>query len=372
PTALKALYAALTQVRKSLGRQGDDVAAALISANGFEQFLLALTKEVARDPTFLIKDRLTSEVVAAMLMRISRDFPNLLNDSQALLGVLEAGLGAAATHTAAILDPKSPLSNDGEPFLSGILAALLREVGQRSRQDNLFATIATGEVIPALYRTTLVAVATTPLRFGSQGEATRFVNALVNGLAMLLANQEMKALGSTETLRQLATESLRVLARHPRLLARQNLFAINLLASLLQAGAVTMADGLEREDLLELADQGLLAVTVNAALLRLETRPGEALLAVGRAIAAANLTEQVDAKGRMQILYAALRAISANPSVWSRLQEQKLTEPLVRALLVTLKADGAGLLTGAILVDTAARVFQLISRRGLPIVEKRV
>ena len=369
PTALKALYAALTQVRKSLGRQGDDVAAALISANGFEQFLLALTKEVARDPTFLIKDRLTSEVVAAMLMRISRDFPNLLNDSQALLGVLEAGLGAAATHTAAILDPKA---SEGEPLLSGILAAVLREVGQRSRQDNLFATIATGEVIPALYRTTLVAVATTPLRFANQGEATRFVNALVNGLAMLLANQEMKALGSTETLRRLAMESLRVLARHPRLLVRQNLFAINLLASLLQAGAVTMADGLESEDLLELADQGLLAVTVNAALLRLETRPGEALLAVGRAIAAANLTEQVDAKGRMQILYAALRAISANPSVWSRLQEQKLTEPLVRALLVTLKADGAGLLTGAILVDTAARLFQLISRRGLPIVEKRV
>ena len=372
PTALKVFYAALTQVRKGLGRQGDDVAAALISANGFEQFLLALTTEVARDPTFLIKDRLASEVVAAMLTRISRDFPNLLNDSQALLGVLEAGLGAAATHTAAILDPKSPLSNDGESFLSGILAALLREVGQRSRQDNLFATIATGEVIPALYRTTLVAVATTPLRFGSQGEATRFVNALVNGLAMLLANQEMKALGSTETLRQLATESLRVLARYPRLLARQNLFAINLLASLLQAGAVTMADGLEREDLLELADQGLLAVTVNAALLRLETRPGEALLAVGRAIAAANLTEQVDAKGRMQILYAALRAISANPPVWSRLQEQKLTEPLVRALLVPLKADGAGLLTGAILVDTAARLFQLVSRRGLSIVEKRV
>ena len=36
------------------------------------------------------------------------------------------------------------------------------------------------------------------------------------------------------------------------------------------------------------------------------------------------------------------------------------------------KADGAGLLTGAILVDTAARLFLLISRRGLPIVEKRV
>ena len=371
-TSLKVFYAALAEVRQTLGRQGDDLAASLISADGFEQFLLALTSEVARDPAFLIKDRLACEVVAAMLSRISREFPSLLHDSQAVLGVLEAGLGAAAAHAAAILDPKW---SDGEPFLSGLLAAILREVGQRARQDTLFATMASGELVPALYRTTLAAVATTPLRFANPGEAARFVGALVSGLATLLAQQEMRALGSPETLRQLATESLRVLARHPRLLVSQNLFAIQLLASVLQAGAVTIADGadgLGREDLLELADQALLAATLNTALLRLESRPGEALLAVGRGLAAANLTEQLDAKRRLQILEAALRAISANPPVWIRLQEQKLTEPLVRALLAPLKADGTGLLTGAILVEAAARLLQLVSRRGQAIAEKRV
>ena len=371
-TSLKAFYAALANVRGTLGREGDDLAASLISADGFEQFLLALTTEVARDPAFLIKDRLASEVVTAMLSRISQDFPSLLNDSPALLGVLEAGLGAAASHTAAILDPKW---SEDEPFLSGVLVAILREVGQRARQDSLFATIASGEVVPALYRTTLVAVATTPLRLTNPGEAARFVGTLVNGLAALLAQQEMQSLGSPGTLRQLAIESLRVLARHPRLLVGQNLFAIELLASVLRAGAVTIADGadgLAREDLLELVEQVLLAVTFNAALLRLESRPGEVLLAIGRALAAVNLTEQLDAKGRMQVLQAALRAISANPTVWNCLLEQKLTLPLVHALLLPLKADGTGLLTGAILVDTAVRLFHLVSRRGLAITEQRV
>lgn len=371
-TSLKAFYAALANVRGTLGREGDDLAASIISADGFEQFLLALTTEVARDPAFLIKDRLASEVVTAMLSRISRDFPSLLNDSPALLGVLEAGLGAAASHTAAILDPKW---SEDEPFLSGVLVAILREVGQRARQDSLFATIASGEVVPALYRTTLVAVATTPLRLTNPGEAARFVGALVSGLATLLAQQEMQSLGSPDTLRQLAIESLRVLARHPRLLVGQNLFAIELLASVLRAGAVTIADGadgLAREDLLALVEQVLLAVTLNNALWRLESRPGEVLLAIGQALAAANLAEQLDAKGRMQILSAALRAISSNPSIWIRLDEKKLIEPLVQALLLPLKVDGTGLLTGAILIDTAVRLFQLVSRRGLAIAEKRV
>jgi hypothetical protein len=368
-TALKVFYGALTRVRKTLGRSGDDLAAAMISADGFEQFLVALTTEVARDPAFLIRDRVASDVVAAMLTRICRDYPLLLNDSKALLGVVEAGLGAAATSTATILDPGP---GGSEPLLSSLLAAILREVGTCAQKDALVASIANGEVVPGLYRAALLAVATTPLKFAKVGEANRFAADLVNGMAKLLASQEMKALGSTSTLQLLAIETLRILSHHPRLLAGHNVFATSLLASVLQAGTVVMADGLEREDILEMADQALVAATANAALLRLETRLGEAILAAGRGIASANLQDQVDAKGRMAILNAALRAISVNPPVWSRLQEQKIVEPLVRGLLVSLKADGSGLLTGKRFVETASRLFHLLARRGQLLIEKKI
>lgn len=368
-TALKVFYAALSRVRKTLGRPGDDLAAALISAEGFEQFLVAITSEVARDPKFLIRDQVASDVLAAMLTRICRDYPLLLNDSRALLGVVEAGLGAAAVSTAALIDPRP---GGSEPLLAEVLAAVLREVGVLGRQDVLLASIANGEVVPCLYLAALKAIATTPLKFAIAGEAQRFTAELVSGLAKLLASQELKALGSTSTLQLLAIESLQILSRHPGLLAGHNIFATNLLASVLQAGTVVMADGLERKDLLELADQALFAATANAALLRLETRLGEAILAAGRGIATANLNELVDAKGRMAILNAALRAISANPPVWSRLQEQKLVEPLVRGLLIPLKADGTGILTGARCVECASRLLQLLARRGQLVIEKKI
>ncbi len=368
-TALKVLYGTLTRVRKTLGRPGDDLAAAMISADGFEQFLVALTAEVARDPAFLIKDQVASEVVGAMLTRICRDFPLLLNDSKALLGVVEAALGAAATSTAAILDPGP---GGSEPLLSSLLAAILREIGTCAQKDTLVASIANGQVVPGIYRAALMAIASNPLRFTKPGEANRFAAELVAGLAKMLASQEMKVLGSTSTLQLLAIESLRILSRHPRLLAGHNVFATSLLTSVLQAGTLVMADGLEREDLLELADQALFAATANAALLRLETRLGEAILAAGRGITSANLNEQVDAKGRMALLNAALRAISANPPVWSRLQELRMVEPLVRGLLLSLKADGVGLLTGTRFVETASRLLQLLSRRGQLFIEKKI
>ncbi|NBO64506.1 MAG: hypothetical protein EBU88_06635, partial [Acidobacteria bacterium] len=72
------------------------------------------------------------------------------------------------------------------------------------------------------------------------------------------------------------------------------------------------------------------------------------------------------------ILNAALRAISANPPVWSRLQEQKLVEPLVRGLLIPLKADGTGILTGARCVECASRLLQLLARRGQLVIEKKI
>jgi len=368
-TALRVFYGALSSVRETLGKEGDDLAATLISADGFEQFLVALTAEVAHDPAFIARDSLTTDVLAAMLTRISRDFPQLRTDPKALLGVIEAGLGAAATSTEMALN-SAP--GDRDQLLVSLLVATLKEVETRAREDNLFASIANGEVVPGLYRAALTAITTSPLRFASAGEVNHFVEELVRGLARVIATKEMKALGSTSTLQLLAVESLGILSRHPRLLAGNNLFATNLLASAMEAGAVVIADGLQREDLLELADQALVAVTANLATFRLEPGIGEAIVATGRGIASAGLSELIEPNGRMAILNTALWAISANPSVWSRLQKQELVEPLVQSLLLSLKADGTGLLTGTRLLDAASRMLHLLSRRGQLFIEKKI
>ena len=49
-----------------------------------------------------------------------------------------------------------------------------------------------------------------------------------------------------------------------------------------------------------------------------------------------------------------------------------MVEPLVRGLLLSLKADGVGLLTGTRFVETASRLLQLLSRRGQLFIEKKI
>src|SRR5581483_5105983 len=73
--ALKALFAALADVRKNLGLDGNNFVAGIVSVQGFEQLIAAYAGEVAKDPSFITNNELAKQVLTATLTQIHDNFP---------------------------------------------------------------------------------------------------------------------------------------------------------------------------------------------------------------------------------------------------------------------------------------------------------
>jgi hypothetical protein len=365
--ALKALFAALADVRKNLGNDGDDFVAGLISVKGFEELIAAYAGEVAKDPSFITNNDLAQHVLTATLTQISKDFPKLTSDpdrAKALLGVLEAGIGAAAADLAPLL--QKDLGD--HTLLAAVFAAVLNKVSTLASGNQLF----TGQVLPDLYKVTLQAVAASPDLVGDQNKIAQFASDLIAGLANALSEVPPSNLFTTETLKALASESLTVLAADPEFLAGNNQFATKLLAAVFKAGATAIGDGLTKDDLIDIATAAIKASADNIGLLKLDDKLAAVITAAGDALAAAGLKQLLNTQGRKALLFKVLQAIAANPTVWGDLQGANLVQPLVQAILQGLANDPKHLLSGPVLVDAISRILQAAVRRGQQLIDQKV
>lgn len=364
--ALKALFAALGEVRDQMG---NDFVAGIVSQDGFEQLIGAFAMQVARDPSFVSQSSLVQSVLTATLAKIGTDFKDIVREPKALFGVLEVGLGAAATNVSGILEKK--LGN-GEPLLTAVLTGVLQEVGKTGAANQFFAGLGKDQFIKDLYRTTLTAVASNPLQFDQPGKVGEFASTLISGLAGALAQKDVSALFTPETLKLLAGESLTILSANPSFLSVNEPFAVNLLTSVFQAGAKAIGDGISRDDLVEVATVALRTSTDNLALLKLDQRLTGALVSIGDAIAGSDVKQLLGSQGRKDLLLTSLKSIAANPVVWGKFQEKDLVQPLVEGLLNGLASDPTGLLSGSLLVETTGRLLLTVMRQGRQLAEEKI
>jgi hypothetical protein len=361
--ALGPLFAALADVREDLG---DDFVASIISADGFERVLGTYLIHTARDPSFITRDEVLADVLGAVLTKIGTDLDEILRDPRALTGVFETALISAADHVPQILERKL----DGRPLLATVLGSVAGAIANARSGDPLFDRIVDGRLLGEVYRSVLEAVAADPSLVGVESDADQLAARLISGLAGALSRQDLRHL-STETLRELGIEGLRILAEHPRL-AGSNDFATSVLGAAFAAAARLLEAGARPEDLVEVAEAALAAAAENLALLSMDARLAAVLSEFGRQIAEAGLHATLGTESRKALLLAVLDAVIANPVIWDDFAEADLVRPLAEAVVAGLKNDPTRLVGGPVLVASLHRVLIAAARRGRRIVEQDV
>jgi hypothetical protein len=363
--AINMLFGALREVRAELG---DNFVAEIIAVDGFESLLSTYLTHVAKDPSFITKDELAQQVIAATLAEVGQNLPQLTSDPKAFIGILQVGLTAAAANVAGILDQQL----GGKPLLAVLLSALAKELAERAQADQLFKSIADGALIPALYRAALQAIAANPALIAQEKAAQDFLAALVSGLSTALAQPELSAQLSPPTLQELACKSLDVLSAQPRLLGHAPQFAMKVLAAIFAAGAPAIAAGFTTHDLLTVAQAALKTASEQ----RTSVDTGDAMVAVltsvGRSLAEEGLRPRLTPAGWKAMLTLAVQVAAANPMIWKGFHEKNLGQPVIRALMKGLASDPSGLLAGPVFVDASRRVLIAAARRGRQIIDAQV
>ncbi|MFY9608693.1 MAG: hypothetical protein WAU45_08785 [Blastocatellia bacterium] len=363
--ALKPLFAAIGDLRDQLG---DDFVARIISLDGFESLIGAYATHVAEDPSFITRNELAQKVLAATLKEVGLNLRQLTDDPKALFGVLEVGLTTAAANVSGILERKL----GDKPLLAAVLTSLAKEIAASGQRHQVFAGIAHGQLVPALYKATLQAIAANPDKLFGPGKTDSFVAQLVSGVAGALSQQELAQVFTTETLQLLASKSLEVLSVHPELIARNNAFATRLVGAVLKAGAIAFADGLSTDDLLAVIEAAIKTASENVGLINMDDRLAAVLGAIGQSLAEANLRVVLTPDGRKDVLLAALQAIATNPTVWDRLQKKNLVQPIVQNVLAGLATDPSHLLSGPVLVYSIRSVLVVLALRGQQLIDGKV
>ncbi len=363
--AMKALFAALGDVRDKMG---NNFAAEIISMEGFEKLVASYATFAAKDPSFMTDNVYLQQVLSAMLGMIGSDFPKMVKDPKAFLGILEAGLGAATAHVNILLKGKL----EGQPVLAAVLKSVCGEVEALAHKNALFKNIGSGQLIADIYKTGLQAVAANPVLFSTQNDTNKFISSLLSGLASALAQKDLSTLFSEDTLRALASESLVVLSANATFLTGHHEFATNLLAAVFQSGAKSIKDGVTKDDLIDIAKAALKAASENIALVRMDARFAAIISSFCNACSGVDSKQLTTAQGRKDLVLISLQVVAANPQVWGQWEEKKLAQPLVEAVLAGLKEDPTQLLSGPVLVDAVRRILISVARRGNQIISKSV
>lgn len=363
--ALKALFAALGSVRDSMGK---DFVARIISVAGFEKLISAYALESSKDPSFITTSPLLQKPLASMLSRIGIDFPHMVDDPKAFLGVLEAGLGAATEDVSGIIDREF----GNQPALAAVLELVMTSIGQEAQKNQLFAGLATGTLVADLYRTTLTALAAAPLKFAGKDDVDKVITGLVAGIAQTLSQKELSQAFSPDTLRALASQSLAVLAANPEFLAGNDKFATTLLGAVLASGARAIGNGATKDDLIEILAAAIKAASENGALIGLDKKLCAIISCIGSTLDAPHLRTLNTAKGQKDLLIACLQTVAANPVIWGKWEEKDLVKPVLVAVIDGLKTDPTVLLTGPVFVDSIRRILLVAARRGSVIADKSI
>jgi hypothetical protein len=362
--ALSALIGALSDLRQA---KGDDFVASIFSKPGFQGLVSSFLLNVAEDPALLGEERFRP-VLRAILIDLAENSEAIFDDPKALFGVLEVAVTTAAAELPSLLEKKT----GNRPLLAAVLKSVLSEVETRGQQDVLFKSVANGEIVVGLFAAAVGAVARNPEALGKSAKMDKLSAALVSGLAAVLESKKLSEVLSTETLRELATGSLKVLAENSVALGMDSEFTTNLVSGLLEASASAVADGLSVEDLADVLDAALRTANENLALVRVSLPLKGLLEAVGGQLSEKGVRSLLQPESRLDLIHASLEAVSNSPKVWSGFGEADLVQPVVKALLKGLSSDPTGMLTGPAMVDAFQSVIKAAARRGAQLIDQKV
>ncbi len=377
--ALLVLYSALGDVRQKMGKEGDNFIAKIISAEGFQSVVSSYLTTTATDPAFLEmlanlsgtkkldepKRKLVREVFGATLITLGKDFQDVLEDPTKLTGVLEAAITTAAANANGIIR----VLGDEKPLLSVVLEAVASRVASRK---NLFDSIGSGELLGAMYKASLEAIVENTKTIVTQLDVNQTVEMIVAGLAEELSRDSLKT--TLEALKnekglplvsQLVSRGIQVLGENPQVLVANNAFCNAVMGSVLEAGADLIRDGLQVEDLLNVARVGIKSAASNLEFAKMDDQLRTLLPTVGKWISIGDVKAKLaTTENRRDALLLLLQAVASNPKVWGNFSQRKLAQSIVTGILDGLTKDPTNLLTGPVMVKAFKQSLRAISRRG--------
>ena len=377
--ALLVLYSALGDVRQKMGKEGDNFIAKIISAEGFQSVVSSYLTTTATDPAFLEmlanlsgtkkldepKRKLVREVFGATLITLGKDFQDVLEDPTKLTGVLEAAITTAAANANGIIR----VLGDEKPLLSVVLETVASRVASRK---NLFDSIGSGELLGAMYKASLEAIVENTKTIVTQLDVNQTVEMIVAGLAEELSRDSLKT--TLEALKnekglplvsQLVSRGIQVLGENPQVLVANNAFCNAVMGSVLEAGADLIRDGLQVEDLLNVARVGIKSAASNLEFAKMDDQLRTLLPTVGKWISIGDVKAKLaTTENRRDALLLLLQAVASNPKVWGNFSQRKLAQSIVTGILDGLTKDPTNLLTGPVMVEAFKQSLRAISRRG--------
>lgn len=363
--ALIALFESLSGMRDDFG---DDFVAQIITKRGFQALVGKYLTEVAEDPSFLIDDGPFREILGATLKDLGENFVQVFDDPKALFGVLEVALTSAAGQAPGILEKKI----GSKPLLSAVLQSILGEIKERGKNDALLQSFANGAIVSGVFQASMGAIAANPGALASAAKINGLSASLVAGVAKVASSKELSDVVSAQTLREITSSSLLVLAENSSEWAGNSEFATKLTAGVLQAAASAVEDGLSKEDLTDLLDAAIKTSAANIGLLKLDVRLDVVLEAIGSQLSQKGVRALLTPESRRHVILASIEVVSRNPKIWSGFAEADLVHPLVVAVFEGLATDKTALFTGPTMVEGIRSVLTAAALRGQVLIDEEV
>lgn len=381
--ALLLLYGALGEVRE---KQGDEFVANIVSADGFDAVVSSYLTVAASDSAFLdmmakfagttsldaAERKVIRGAFTATLETIGDNPRRFLSDSSAFTGVLEAAIVGAASNAESLIRELA----DDEPLLAAVLEDVAKEIGKRDA-DQLFRSVANGELVGEIYKTALAAVAADPDldRDGIASTVEKIVSGLADELGKQALSQVIEQVGERRGLpvvNALLARTFSVLATEPAVITGEdNAFAMAVVGAVLQGAAPLIRDGLEEDDVEEIVRIALHTASANTAALGIDSSLAAALSAFGTSIAGGGALRArlATRESRRAAFLAAIAAVAASPRVWAKFDETDLVKPVVEAVISGLRDDPTNVLTGSAMVEALDSVLGALAKRGFELAE---
>ncbi len=360
--AILALFGALSDMRTEFD---DDFVANIISRKGFQILVGKYIGKVAEDPSFLIKDGPFKVILSETLKDLGKNFTAILDDEKALFGVLEVALTSAAGQASEILSRQI----NGKSLLPTVLAAVLKDIEKRGEEDDLFKSVANGEIITGIFQASMGAIAANPTLLTSAGKINMLSASLVAGMADILSAKELSQVVSVKTLRDIASRSFVVLAKNSSAWAGNEEFVTKLVSGVLKAASSAVEDGLSKDDVANLMDVAIQTATRNLSLLKVDVQLQDLLEAVGVELSEQRVRDLLNPTMRAKVIVSAMEAVTINPKVWSRFAEKDMLQPLVAAVFKGLATDGTTLLSGPVMVEGLRLILKGAALRGQKLID---
>jgi len=354
--ALKPLFSAIGDVRKKLG---DDFVAKIISHEGFNALASGYLTHVSKDTSFVTKDEFFKSVLSQTLLELANKFETIQKDPKAILGVLEVALTASAANVDGILNRKF----GDKPLLVAVLSAVADQIEQLGKDNQLISSIGSGTLFPAVYSTALKVIEANPSLINDVIKTKDYVGSLLAGLAGVLADYKGIQPGD-ELLKNIVVKSLDILSTQPDFLGKNQNFANAIIAAVFKTGAQVGSDGFSIDDLLAVIQEAIKVATGNIGLVKMDDKYAALIESFGIALGQHDIRKLLTPEGLKDTMYAILKTIAANPTIWNGLHEKNLVQPIVQAVLSGLSKDSTNLLSGPRLVSAIHQIFVVLARQG--------